>query len=338
MANDMSRLEVALLSSFSVIESSRPGTSGLDYWPDGISSVEVYAFMQNDCMMLAELMGIEDASPLNLMATAAREHENVEIVSSFLDRKYRRHAIDIAAIHTYLPEIVASDSLTAESAQCALLFLIQVCRSLRNKAHSLKTVVVTAGSTIDQVLWHPGEEHKPQFILRNRSRREMLQLFIDRITPVAEECYADRDFITLAVELDPGPLFSIGGWDSLSDFCHDLDTSTSSSIRRCVGVNLDIAHWGFLGGIDPDRVLSSPHVLNRICHGHISDHSVGHISDLVPGTFHEVDEFRKWLNVLKKRTDGGGVPYSNYVGLELECIQDEKLLGQAASVLLDLTK
>jgi hypothetical protein len=94
-----------------------------------------------------------------------------------------------------------------------------------------------------------------------------------------------------------------------------------------------IGHWDFLSGIAPEWLLEEKNtsILNRIVHAHISDHHVGHFSDLSVSTIPRHDyRFSRWLEVLQtimKNSRTNEFPeFSGFVSCEMEACKTSTIL------------
>ena len=159
-------------------------------------------------------------------------------------------------------------------------------------------------------------------------RSSAVSPLLQRLTPIAKTA-DELGGIQLALELEPGPLFTVGGWDALLELCCRLDdSSTHPAVRRRVGVNLDIPHWAFLSHITLERLASreSGAVRRRIVHAHISDHDHGHFCDNEVPTFHSLDEFSEWIRFLAQLSGeprvGDSLRFSGFVSCEMEACRD----------------
>jgi hypothetical protein len=87
---------------------------------------------------------------------------------------------------------------------------------------------------------------------------------------------------SLALELEPGPLFTLNGrpQSSLSKLAKAIDDCPV--LRGRVGLNVDIAHY-ILADISPDVLFKDDAICKRISHFHISDHGLGHFGDAALG-------------------------------------------------------
>jgi sugar phosphate isomerase/epimerase len=284
--------------------------------------VEVYAFMK---WCLESLFPGEpydsmtgSRSALKVMALA----RTVELESARIAKAVHESSSgsEVVGISTFLPEIAAHNRYAAAwiSAQEALKFLIEVAAELRSEyGHPCSTVEFVGGSCLDGVWRLINGANKISYIVNRLPREKAIARLLTRLEPIAE--FAAEHSITLALELEPGPLFTVGDWESLVMFCEAVENK-SGVLHDFVGINLDIAHWAILSGITPRMVYRTPQVLNRIVHSHICDHSIGHLSDAIPSMFHAASDFIPWLELLTTLEKRGGTrpKFSGFISCELE--------------------
>jgi sugar phosphate isomerase/epimerase len=101
-----------------------------------------------------------------------------------------------------------------------------------------------------------------------------------------------------------------------------------------VGLNLDVAHWGFLAGITPEMVRNTPSIRSRIYHAHFCDHSAGHFVDAIPGFFHTAIEFLPWYELLTEINSAARANrgfFSGYLTGEFESVRDSRIVTQGFS-------
>jgi sugar phosphate isomerase/epimerase len=323
---------VSVLASFDVEHFG----SSHSPWPEKLfPNVEIYAFMHN-CLL--KLFGVpasgREYSTLRVLAEASKDLEAPSRIADAIHQHF--HNARIPAISTYLPEITApEDSENWKAAQSALGFLVITAAELRKRGHPCTVLEMVGGSSVDG-LWLGEDVDRDKVYVVNRVGMELaIARLMTRLTPVAE--LALEHGVRLALEMEPGPLFSIGDWRSLLMFCSALEAD-KGSLNSVVGLNLDIAHWALLSGISTDAVRQNPCVLNRIIHAHISDHSRGHCSDAIPSMFHSAEEFLPWcrllVDIMNSRPPNGpnGLPYSGYISCELESAYDVESVRLATMI------
>jgi hypothetical protein len=314
--------ELSLVTSFSLNGSA----ATMKNWPNGITNADLYAFMQRDVEYF--FPEATHAGYSNALAALAYGHLNPDTIEFAADRIVEIYEnVDVVAFASFLPEIMAHEwkkswyGWMSKMAQDAIMGLIDLARALRRRKQTAAVIEVACGTRIDGV-WRAKLSDGPGFVANRLDQTSAIRRLITRLIPVAE--YAARDpVINLAVEMEPGPLSTIGDWGSLSEFCGEVSVGTPE-MKRVVGVNLNISHWAFLAGVMPDRVLSpgNKHILERIAHCQLCDHDRGDFGDAVAGTFHDENDFRGWFAVIadkmgqKHRDDAPD--FSGYIACELE--------------------
>src|SRR3989344_9266298 len=139
------KLDVSVVTSFDVDHFGAARVS----WPyTSFPNVEVYAFMHHCLHELFEGSGPQE-SALGVLAKARKDKDDPARVARLIDQHFGQ--IQVAAIATFLPEIMAPDNLeTKEAAQHALEFLVLVAFELRTRyRHPCTTLVLVGGSRFD---------------------------------------------------------------------------------------------------------------------------------------------------------------------------------------------
>jgi sugar phosphate isomerase/epimerase len=260
--------------------------------------------------------------------------------------------VAINAMATHMPQLYSVNKNRANEAFDAFCFLARLREKLP-KGHDIRTIEISAGSLVKGILPRRTEANEPaiKLLAWRRSRPDAYRLLIKRITRLCHRIDAscrDTNF-SLALELEPGPLFVLHDMDSLVDVAQRIENSTSAALKRRVGFNIDIAHC-ILAGIDPDALFANNSIADRICHFHISDHGIGHFGDAPLGDCgfgrwsltpdDRLALLRPWIRhavqyAQKRPTDGSGdAPrFSGLISLELEAAQSPEMVERSASIL-----
>lgn len=106
----------------------------------------------------------------------------------------------------------------------------------------------------------------------------------------------------IAVEMEPGPIFVLGEWDSLRLFRNRLVADFPHLLKHVL-FNVDVSHWRLAGitvkQLEEDAVEWQQHsIAALIGHIHLSDCGKGHLCDVLPGTGSESDELMGWLGAV----------------------------------------
>jgi sugar phosphate isomerase/epimerase len=314
-------ITLSLISSFENSASLPPLIS----WPSEIRFAEVYMCMQN---IAEDLFHEFFPSPLRsasaYMAKGFLHRERDFIVERIVDRLKEKFAdIEIIGFASFLPGISSRSTEIAEEAALALKFLLL----LAQRISTVRFVELVAGSRIDG-LW-PGRDliTKENVYVANYSTREIsVDRFFKNLQPITDYNNTLSRPVYLSVEMEPGPIYTLGNMKTLELFCNKLkDNSTSDTTKKFLGYNLDIAHWAFLStGLTPE-ILDRPEIGGRIVHAHISDHFKGHFCDNAVSSIHTQADFFPWLQKLSKLK---GQFYQGFLSCEMECAKSELYLKE----------
>ena len=162
---------------------------------------------------------------------------------------------------------------------------------------------------------------------------------IDSLRYVVRETILNRKRdIAVALELEPGPLYCLRDYATLSSIAKTLEED--GDLSPCVGFCLDIAHWNQTDiGKKRDQVEANAAITNRIVHAHVSGHHAkGHFGDIPLLDLGKEDDIRPWLKLLSGlgRRDVKYPAYSGYVSLEYEAAKSRRLVIESLASLMDL--
>jgi sugar phosphate isomerase/epimerase len=308
-------------------------------WPAGVA-VEFYAAMHHDRELLLGSSALATGdSALNVLARLGGKPKAVEAAADAVAKCF--HGLEIAAISTFLPEITAADSHAAawRSAQDALIFLVKLAATLRARGHPICTVEIVSGSAIEERWLALGRHGYDMYMFDRADPAAAIERLAERLVPVAQAALDAG--VTLAVELEPGPLFTIGTLDAMRNFAQILDSSRHEGLRCSIGFNLDVPHWAFLGQIEMSCLRRETSVLRRIVHAHICDHSCGHLGDSRPLLFNGEARFKDWLALIGDLTAGtirqrSPLKFSGYLTCELECCRDTETIEASLKTLREM--
>ncbi|MEQ8785369.1 MAG: hypothetical protein RIC55_03685 [Pirellulaceae bacterium] len=239
----------------------------------------------------------------------------------------------IIALATFIPPLsLPVDTTGAGLGRDALIFVAKFADRLARRqdfqASARRMIIeLVAGSRVAGLKAVAEREFKASFL----SQTDSVAHFVQNLEIIVE---ATKDLpVTWAVELEPGPLFTIRDWQSVCDLCARLDQSCLLS--PSVGLNLDISHWRMavahrrqeaVQRISPRLVRETPSVFRRIVHAHISGHHErAHFGDIPLDVLNTSDEFRPWISLLRERAACTDVhpAFSGYVSLEFEAAKNE---------------
>lgn len=312
-------LNLSVLTSFCAT-GLKPLLSTNSGWPiEKTPYVELYAFMKEDIQWVFNANGNESTLEILNPDISDPAEAAARISAAFSNQK-------IIALTSFLPEIMGSDSV-ALLAEQALIFLVDIVAQLRALNHPVAVLELVAGSATTGVfIGNPNEDPAlapRSYTLMRIDETEAMGTFLKRTKRLAHHA-ADKD-VTLAIELEPGPLFLIKTLESLRNFCSLLDYAGTPSQKDYIGFNLDIPHWAFLSGITTRdlRNARNSNVARRIVHTHISDHSKGHFCDRPPSSDPQrLQDYLEWIEFVGELGDtkrAGNLKHSRAISLELEC-------------------
>ena len=325
--------DISLISSFNV-----NGTKALKKaWPDNANYVELYTFMQSEIpCYFPTAKGINSHNALEALAWACDHPEVLQVTTNKIKDVYGSRKI--VAFATFLPELMTHEwSNQWLKAQKAIIYLIKLARILKGEGHPIGTIQLVSGSRTNGVWRAKMKDESPGNVVNRMSGELAIQRLLARIETVANFA-AQEPVIQLAFDFEPGPLFTIGNRDSIREFSNAVEASKYSSIKRVVGLNLNIGNWDFLGGIRADWVQQHEAVFNRIVHCHASDHKIGYFSDQLVHSFHTEERFKEWLSLLRKRmgSPGSQPSFSGFISCKLEACNHGHMLTESVNRSLKL--
>ncbi len=334
-----------------------------DNWPQLLSRIELYAFMHCD----DELFGYDTAklkvgelpSVAKLFSDIYRSQvRDADRWLRNLARRILAYAetanAQIGSVATHLPQLFSTNLERFSEAENALLAIARLTRFLPEK-HRFRTMVLSAGNIVHGLFLGQEEGDDEDIILaRLRPRRFARQLILKRLTSLCER--ADRDGVdrnfSFALELEPGPLFSISCYKDMHEMAKAIELSQNSSLKRRVGFNVDIAHCA-IAGIDPDVLFADSMISNRICNFHVSDQGSAHFGDAPLGECMFCEEhsdktrpsdlLTRWIEHAVKyaaKRQSGSMPaspsFSGSIAIELEAALHPEQAQASAEALCQL--
>jgi hypothetical protein len=328
--NAPANLKGAVITSFAVngLEEAR------SVWPSGAKYAEYYACMRNDLAPLLDLSPseLDRVSVVNRLAELYDDESKLQRFSERLAVSFQIPSLNrnVVGFATFVPEIMSRNEEVFQSAQKALMTLIRSAR-LINCKHWPFTLEIVCGSRAQGVSRTTNEEGE-YFLVSVCPEKMATDILLKRLVPVAQLA-SEHPIVQLALEFEPGPLFTLGSKETLSSLCRLVRQHKTEAIRQVVGVNLDIPHWTFLGQIDWKWMneQADDHLLHSIIHAHVSDHSKGHFCDNIIATFteqngHALQSFRKWIAFLKRlmkiQRPSVCPSFSGFISCEMEACSD----------------
>jgi sugar phosphate isomerase/epimerase len=282
------------------------------------------------------------ASAVEQLADIASRKRSLNQIAKELQYAFALKNIKCVGFATFIPELVATES-SRKIGVNALRSAIHIAAILNETVGQVKIVEVVGGSLAEGIWPAIDSEQKTLYVANLMSRSEAISRLLTSLREVRTE--AQRADITLAIELEPGPLFVMHDWDALKSLCDALDARENMDLSPTVGLNLDIAHWS-LAGITPKMIESAPSVLNRIVHCHISDHGRGHFGDVAIARINDNLWFEEWLRLVKrvalngqKRRQNRLLPYfCGSISIELEACNSSEDVRFSVAKLTEIWK
>jgi len=244
------------------------------------------------------------STALEMMASLAGDKDALGRVAQSLADEFKSSGIRIVAIATFLPEVVGTSHRTADAADAALRFLFNLAGRLREKHdHPVSVVEIVAGSVIHGV-W-PGRTQRqseadgresPTFVANRFAPERIFARLLASLQSMVEDIVEAG--VHVAVELEPGPLYTLGSLKTLNRFCSVV--KDYPKLSPYLSINVDVAHWALAGDIWSRIGGLDPSVWRRVIHAHVSDHGRGHLGDLRLGVVHPLGYFRDCLQFVKQ--------------------------------------
>ena len=306
---------------------------------------DLYLMMESDVRKWCEYWGIEQLAAVDFLAQLeGRMNDFLEQLKTKLDTV----GIKVVSATSFVPEISnmndrANDDYTRTSWGKALIAIFQIANSLQS--HRDQTVVqMVAGSVLDQfrVAKRDGAS---RFSVSTRERTSLITLVLNRLSQCLEAAHekgVDTDRLRIALELEPGPLYLLQNRKSLEEFSRAIDNHRCGLVKKCVGFNLDIAHWWLCRDLNTQDDVALD-VRQKIFGGHIAGHSPrGHFGDLSLTKLvararldrfakEQLEAYQMWLRFL---ADESGTPNAvGHVSLELEAAKPNEDVSSSLQLL-----
>jgi hypothetical protein len=247
-------------------------------------------------------------------------------VANDIEKTLSEKSIRIVSLASYLPGLAfgpkGKDGVNP--AVSASRFLIKLAGCLRRKYPDLNTVQLVAGSLIQGVECCPKTSSSgfSRFAAvfsnlsatlfpsetRVNSSLQHYEFFAHclsqekAIENLVKSCEALRPDVQAAgvrvvFEHEPGVLYTLGTLPQLAKFCSRL---SDANLSRWFGLNLNVAHWGFLSRFTPENTAE---LFNYCWHSHASSHGIGQFGDAPIDSgrgpcLRTPDEFRRWFDRL----------------------------------------
>lgn len=317
----------------SIITSCNEGLDeALQKLPEDCLYADLYAFMGCD---VEKILNAERTHSAKAMAAMASDDSALDRVirkiKEILASRHRGKLI-FRAIASFIPEAASTDPTVRRIGCRALLFLAKLADGLNRSGHQIQAIEIVGGARPHD-MWLGKELNgtkTSRLIGKNAQPEEIHILLAKSLTMAVKQ--TPHITIPFAVELEPGPLFALNSLEAMENFFNIADQGLNPQQRKRVGMNLDIAHLGLLGGIQASDFARSP-LMKRVVHAHVSDFSNAHFADIPLGTYHSGEDFfAPWIDLLKDLPS----PFSRTVSMELEMCSSSEQVIESYKALKDL--
>ncbi|MCO6458075.1 MAG: hypothetical protein J5I93_22450 [Pirellulaceae bacterium] len=347
-------LDVSLITSFIPTKAK----VAKRYWPTLDSSLvgcELYAFMLKDRGLLPPSGESHAADSLHARLNALRnDDEAIRKLASRVSAYFPPHKRPIRAIASYIPEIAKpadwpSSQLAIGSLECLCKLALTLKRDIGQPVSAIELV---GGSRVVGIDWTEivkdlAAENLPNLSVRIENRsialRNVVQAIQSATSALGDELRASR--IALAIELEPGELYTLSDLDAIEELLELVDKNTKQGLNQILGFNLDLGHFAMarhLANDQPSWDLAMARIADHLIHCHASSHSLkGHFGDgplpasgLDPGLRSILEHYR--LAVARRRRLD--LPTSGSVSLELEAAAGPEVVQDSVTKLLEVTR
>ncbi len=255
----------------------------------------------------------------------------VPVIINWATQSMREHPVKLSGIATYLPSISSGgdDGLTV----LALVNCVRIsCELFKMGLMETPIVEIVCGAMAERCPCVSCMQLKSDYQVDSKNDRAELLLVGDRtaklnmlVAKVSEAVqmlgvYNEMPW-SFGLELEPGINYVLNGGDAIREVIGILiSPDVPESVRRRVGLNLDIAHY-------VNALVSVADVValqEYFVHCHVCENPGMHTRDLpvgVWGTVAGADSVAKYLRTLDKigaTREKGTRPFSGRVALELE--------------------
>lgn len=286
---------------------------------------ELYCMMQTDSSRLVKhlrrrlKLDIVAQTAMELLSKIWDDKKAIELVSRTFDYRLRTHGIHCRALATFFPTLsFPYADMRGQMAERALISVQKIAHELRTTfKHDVCVIEIVSGSRVYGVWPGWNSKNKERFwanIGDTTAAQTHLAKRLSSVGKYLESVGVEKT--TIALELEPGNLFTVGSWSGVESMCRIIE---AQGLGSWVGLNLDIAHW-HMASIDVDKVRENPEIYSRIAHVHISGHHpTTHFGDLGLSVLNDNAEFTPWLDLIADRIGmRSEIPFSGLITLELE--------------------
>ncbi len=313
---------------------------------EGIQGIDLYCFMREHLKSLLPVGVESNGSVLTTLSRFwdERIYDPVALAEK-IHSECRGKAI--LALSSYLPEVASADDTLRGSASNSVAYLLCLGAELKRRNHPVKALELVCGTTIEKVLPVKNSQGAELFAAIERQRKSCIQRILACIRLGIQSAQnrnnsrpdlPDLTIPPIALEKEPGNFFILNSQDAIRELLKQIDSD--ALLKRHVGLNLDVPHWGLLCESGMGEFAQGADILKRIVHVHWSDHFSGHLSDLPIGFVRPWNDvqWRPWIGLVTslvspaQRTirHNEGLPiFSGVVSLELEAARTKDDLARA---------
>lgn len=307
--------------------------------------VDLYLMMEPDVHQWCEFWGLPKMAAVDFLAELDnRTNDFCETLYS----KLKQVGAEVVSTTSFVPEISnmrgkSEGSYENTSWGKALTAIFQIASFFQS--HRPQAVVqMVAGSVLDQFrLTVKGDEQR--FSVSTRERTSLIGLVLDRLSAclnAAKDKGVNTNRLRVALELEPGPLYLLQNKDCLEEFSKAIDDHECPLVNRCVGFNLDIAHWWLCRTLRTEKDVSKD-IRNKIFGGHIAGHSPrGHFGDYGLTNLakrakrdhlaeEQLNAYQMWLRFLSDETKTPKA--AGHVSLEFEAAKPHEDISSSLKLL-----
>lgn len=307
---------------------------------------ELYAFMQPDIdLVLGRSQRGMKLTVVEAMAQACENSDQIKKCAGRVAEMFPVRELPIIGLASFIPEVTARrDSTKSEQARDALVFLLRFAAELvRIGKHPVSFIEIVGGSRIEAIF--PGSRKDGDGETRDRlfAVRSADETAQERLVETLKSALRKTDKLEgrdmngarLALEIEPGPLYTVRSRKTLIDLG---DRLRNEGIHHRVGINFDTSHFR-LAKIDFSRLPKK--IRDRFVHMHISDnYPKAHFGDVrlfdCSDKLLFVNELNTFRYTIEQRKSSGSS--SGYASLELEAAKTIALVRDSIDRLSALCK
>lgn len=291
--------------------------------------VDVYALMQSE-----KFIPVDVTAEQYLENLYYKDRHRTRVVKKVI-QSIEKNELNVSGFATFFPSMsLPANHHLAKRSRMALTTTCLIAQEVCEYFECQSLVEIVGGSRIHGLYpalhkWGEGKDERTEKInvtgligWKRAIRNLVRNLLLVRNSLNAKSKPLPR----IALELEPGPIFTINGKESLLRLVKLLDKLGESC--NSIGLNVDISHYR-LAGIDPDFVESNEAIIKRVWHAHLAGHHrSAHFGDISPLTLNSIEDFKPWLRLLTKisRTN---LQFSRTIALELEAAHSQKEMMNA---------